>query len=181
MSRVNVPNTFTGFRVISVPILWTLALLGLQQPFGWLFALAALTDALDGYFARKLGLVSEFGAWFDSFADNLIYTSMPFWLWMLLPEFFSANRTIIICLAVLYGLDLSAGVYKYDLMVHYHLWSSKLAAIALFVFFATAFLWQPNQTAFFITASIVGISLLEEILVTLTSKKHDSDRKSLFS
>lgn len=172
---------FTGFRAFSVPILWILAMLDLQRPFGLLFAAAALTDALDGYFARKLKLASEFGAWFDSFADNLIYMSAPFWLWLLLPDFFHANKAIIIGLAAMYGLDLATGFYKYDLMVHYHLWSSKLAAIALFGFFAWAFIWQPNQTAFFVTASLVGISLLEEIAVTLTSKKHESDRKSFFS
>ncbi len=48
-------------------------------PFWWAhpaagvgFALAGITDTLDGYFARKLGLTSRLGAFLDPVADKLI-------------------------------------------------------------------------------------------------------------
>jgi CDP-diacylglycerol--glycerol-3-phosphate 3-phosphatidyltransferase/cardiolipin synthase len=48
-------------------------------PFWWAhpaagvgFALAGITDSLDGYFARKLGLTSRLGAFLDPVADKLI-------------------------------------------------------------------------------------------------------------
>jgi CDP-diacylglycerol--glycerol-3-phosphate 3-phosphatidyltransferase len=39
---------------------------------GWMFALAAITDLLDGYLARKLHQTSKFGAFLDPVADKLI-------------------------------------------------------------------------------------------------------------
>ncbi len=37
-----------------------------------LFAAAAVTDSLDGYFARRMGLTSSLGAFLDPVADKLI-------------------------------------------------------------------------------------------------------------
>jgi CDP-diacylglycerol--glycerol-3-phosphate 3-phosphatidyltransferase len=39
---------------------------------GWMFALAGITDMLDGYLARRLGQTSKFGAFLDPVADKLI-------------------------------------------------------------------------------------------------------------
>ena len=71
----NVPNTLTWLRILMVP-----AVLGLfYLPFWWAqpaaglgFALAGITDSLDGYYARKLGQTSRLGAFLDPVADKLI-------------------------------------------------------------------------------------------------------------
>lgn len=39
---------------------------------GWIFILAAVTDSLDGYLARKLGQMSALGAFLDPVADKLM-------------------------------------------------------------------------------------------------------------
>jgi len=39
---------------------------------GWLFGIAAITDTLDGYLARKLEQTSAFGAFLDPVADKVI-------------------------------------------------------------------------------------------------------------
>jgi len=38
----------------------------------WLFVLAAITDAFDGYIARRYGMVSRLGAFLDPVADKLM-------------------------------------------------------------------------------------------------------------
>ncbi len=40
----------------------------------WLFSAAALTDFLDGYLARRLGLITDFGKLMDSLADKVLVT-----------------------------------------------------------------------------------------------------------
>jgi CDP-diacylglycerol--glycerol-3-phosphate 3-phosphatidyltransferase len=66
------PNQLTAIRLALVPLLWILALTEHTFYLGLGVALACLTDALDGIVARKLNLVSDFGARFDSLADNLL-------------------------------------------------------------------------------------------------------------
>jgi CDP-diacylglycerol--glycerol-3-phosphate 3-phosphatidyltransferase len=74
-SHWNLPNTLTWLRILMIPGIVVLFYL----PFWWAhpaagvgFALAGITDSLDGYFARKLGLTSRLGAFLDPVADKLI-------------------------------------------------------------------------------------------------------------
>ena len=70
-----IPNLLTGLRIALIP-----AIVGLfYLPHNWsdmacglLFALVGITDAFDGYLARKLGQVSRLGAFLDPVADKLI-------------------------------------------------------------------------------------------------------------
>jgi CDP-diacylglycerol--glycerol-3-phosphate 3-phosphatidyltransferase/cardiolipin synthase len=77
---INVPNLITMSRIILIPLIIGLYYL----PSEWLslenkniaatavFILAAVTDWLDGYMARKLNQMSAFGAFLDPVADKLI-------------------------------------------------------------------------------------------------------------
>lgn len=72
---MNVPNTLTFVRIALIPVFVVVFYL----PFAWahiaaasIFALAAVTDWLDGYLARRLGQTSAFGAFLDPVADKLM-------------------------------------------------------------------------------------------------------------
>jgi CDP-diacylglycerol--glycerol-3-phosphate 3-phosphatidyltransferase len=72
---LNLPNVLTLLRILAVPVV-VVALLG-ETPNGdalaaGVFALAALTDGLDGYFARSRDAVTNFGKLMDPIADKLL-------------------------------------------------------------------------------------------------------------
>ena len=71
-----IPNLLSGFRVVAS---FYFAHLVLKNQLWWaffLFATAALTDFLDGFFARKFNIVSDFGKMLDPLADKfLMFTS----------------------------------------------------------------------------------------------------------
>ena len=74
-SPYTIPNLLTGLRIVLIPVIVGLFYL----PYGWgdilaglLFAVAGITDSLDGYVARRLGLVSPLGEFLDPVADKLI-------------------------------------------------------------------------------------------------------------
>jgi CDP-diacylglycerol--glycerol-3-phosphate 3-phosphatidyltransferase len=71
-------NALTLLRILAVPVV-VVALLG-ETPRGdelaaVVFALAALTDGLDGYFARSRDAVTTFGKLMDPLADKLLITA----------------------------------------------------------------------------------------------------------
>src|SRR6267154_2780277 len=75
-SHWNLPNTLTWLRILMIPAIIVLFYL---LPYPWAdpaacaaFALAGITDSLDGYYARKLGQTSRLGAFLDPVADKLI-------------------------------------------------------------------------------------------------------------
>ena len=72
---LNLPNLLTVLRIMLVPVL-VVALLG-NTPAGdvlaaVVFALASLTDFVDGYLARSRGSVTTFGKLMDPLADKLL-------------------------------------------------------------------------------------------------------------
>ena len=73
--RWNLPNILTWLRIVAIPLIVVLFFL----PYPWaepaaglLFAAAAITDSLDGYLARRMGLTSKLGAFLDPVADKLV-------------------------------------------------------------------------------------------------------------
>jgi CDP-diacylglycerol--glycerol-3-phosphate 3-phosphatidyltransferase len=74
----NLPNTLTWFRIIAIPlvvIVYYLPVSWSRPAAGALFALAGITDYLDGYLARRLNQTSKFGAFLDPVADKLIVST----------------------------------------------------------------------------------------------------------
>lgn len=71
----NLPNILTWLRILAIPLVVVLFYLPHKwaDPFAaMLFAAASITDSLDGYFARRMGLTSRLGAFLDPVADKLI-------------------------------------------------------------------------------------------------------------
>ena len=72
---VNVPNALTMLRIVAVPVI-VVALLDETKNgdviAAALFALAAITDGLDGYIARRRQEVTTFGKLMDPLADKLL-------------------------------------------------------------------------------------------------------------
>lgn len=72
------PNNLTMFRVLAVPLLIVLLLFD-NRPVGLLaaivFSVAAITDYLDGYIARRYGLTSNLGKILDPLADKLLIST----------------------------------------------------------------------------------------------------------
>ncbi|MBP7983592.1 MAG: CDP-alcohol phosphatidyltransferase family protein, partial [Chromatiaceae bacterium] len=71
----NIPNILTLLRIFLIPVFVGFFYL----PFTWarlacalVFGLAALTDLVDGYLARRWGQTSALGAFLDPVADKLM-------------------------------------------------------------------------------------------------------------
>ncbi|MDZ7853151.1 MAG: CDP-diacylglycerol--glycerol-3-phosphate 3-phosphatidyltransferase [Halomonas sp.] len=103
---MNIPNLLTLARILFIPLLVVLFYL----PFAWsmllaaaLFALAAITDWLDGYLARRWDQSTPFGAFLDPVADKLMVTVALALLierydaiWLTLPALVIIGREIVI-------------------------------------------------------------------------------------
>lgn len=72
----NLPNTITMLRTLVVPVLLLFPVLGGSrfgsQVFAWLFIVAAVTDLVDGWLARRGQQVTRIGKLLDPLADKLL-------------------------------------------------------------------------------------------------------------
>jgi phosphatidylglycerophosphate synthase len=145
------PLGLTVLRALLAPVVVWLAV---SAPRPWAFALclvaAFVSDVFDGVLARRLGLATPNLRRLDSVADSLFYLGCLYAAWHLLP---AAITTRADALMVLWALELAR--YAFDAMkfgreASYHMWSSKLWGIALFVGFfgLLVFGWDgPAMTA----------------------------------
>lgn len=111
---MNIPNFLTIGRILLVPLL-VIFLLDNNAPAAfWVFVLAGVTDALDGFLARVLKQKTEFGAFLDPIADKLLLITTYVTLAVLgiLPEWLAVivvSRDFIIWggigILMLYGRD----------------------------------------------------------------------------
>ncbi len=78
---MNLANNLTLLRVVLAPAFVSCLVYygpgreGLLKVAVFIFILACATDALDGFFARKLGQVTVFGSYVDPLADKLLLVS----------------------------------------------------------------------------------------------------------
>ncbi len=100
---MNLPNKLTVFRMVLVPTILAVALLGEDEIVTWdilgsqlslmhliclvLFIIASLTDLFDGKLARKHNLVTTFGKFMDPIADKMLVNTMLVLLayWRMIP------------------------------------------------------------------------------------------------
>ncbi|MEW5806649.1 MAG: CDP-diacylglycerol--glycerol-3-phosphate 3-phosphatidyltransferase [Acidobacteriota bacterium] len=147
---LNLPNSLTVFRIFLIPILVVVLLTRFKgvQYFGWveewkeivavsIFLVAALTDYLDGYIARRRNQVTKLGVLLDPIADKLLMSAAfislvelgfaPAWMVVIIigREFaISGLRSV----ASSYGVTIPASIWgKYKTV-------SQIIAVVLLIF-----------------------------------------------
>lgn len=103
---LNLPNILTSIRMVFIPLMVVVFYL----PYHWasfaaavVFWFACITDYWDGYLARKMNLMTPFGAFLDPVADKLIVVislmivvERDQTLWLTVPALIIVGREIII-------------------------------------------------------------------------------------
>ena len=76
---MNLPNKLTLLRVFLIPLFLIFLMCNFTSFDKWvaisIFAIASLTDMLDGMIARKYNLITNFGKFMDPLADKLLVCS----------------------------------------------------------------------------------------------------------
>jgi len=164
--RLTIPNLLSGFRLIATPILLYLAWEGHANLFLILLAVSLLSDAVDGFFARRLKSASEFGAKLDSWGDFAIYMTVPLCAWWLWPEVLKREAIFVFLVIGAFTAPFLAGVIKFGRLPGYHTWSAKAAAVfmsvSVFLLFIMDVSWPFRCAAVF-----QALSASEEIAITL--------------
>ena len=78
MRPLNLPNSLTVSRLVLTAVFVVGFMLGTQNGYGialFAFVVAAITDFLDGYLARRMGLVTSLGKLLDPIADKILTAS----------------------------------------------------------------------------------------------------------
>ena len=73
---INLPNFITLGRILAVPVVFWLLLSGEAKAAFLIFVAAGISDAVDGYLAKRYNMQTELGAYLDPLADKLLVVSI---------------------------------------------------------------------------------------------------------
>lgn len=90
---MNIPNAISLGRLLAVPVTIWLIITGEIQGAFWVFVAAGVSDAVDGFIAKRFGRTTELGRYLDPLADKTLLVSvyitlgsqgyLPIWLVLL--------------------------------------------------------------------------------------------------
>lgn len=126
---MNLPNLLSLLRLLATPLMLWFAWHGQQQVFLWLMFAAWLTDALDGWLARRLNQCTALGARLDSWGDLAFYMALSLGTWWLWPDRLRAEGVFILLIIVSYLLPALIGLLKFRQLPSYHTRAVKVAAV----------------------------------------------------
>jgi CDP-diacylglycerol--glycerol-3-phosphate 3-phosphatidyltransferase len=131
-----VPLALTLLRALLAPVVVLLALVHPSRAgFGACLVMALLSDLFDGIIARRLGIATPTLRRLDSIADTIFYVGMLFAAWHLYPEAILEHLFGLLLLIVLELARYAHDIAKFGREASYHMWSSKIWGITLFVAF----------------------------------------------
>jgi len=164
--ELKLANLVTLSRAVLIIPIIALLLAGLRAPALVLYVLAALTDAIDGWIARRSGRVSGFGAQLEAAVDNLFSLGILAFLLLAWPGLWARQG---LALVVLFGGPLAYLAVSWAMrrrLMMFHFWSAKAGAFLLFCLWPLVAI-TGAESLITVAAIIVGASRLEQIVFML--------------
>ena len=177
--KKSIPNVLSGFRIIASPFVLYFAWMGYQNLFLGLLIISLLSDAIDGYIARRLNITSDIGAKLDSWGDIATYLTVPFCAWWLWPKILKKEAIYVFIVIGAYVIPIIASLIKFRGIPSYHTWGAKIAAVkmsvAVFILFITGITWP------FRCASVIQVIVAcEGVFITIRLSELQSNVQSLW-
>lgn len=176
----NIADWFSFYRIIASPILIALVFFDQQLIFTWLLLISYLTDAIDGFLARKLKITSSRGSQLDSFGDQITLVVGLIGLFYFETEFIKENLIIIVIAFIPYIIQMIIAYSKFGKATAFHTYLAKFSAFVQATFILWSLFFNPVYVLFYIMIGIGILETIEEITLIFMYKDWTSDVKSIF-
>lgn len=174
------PVLLTALRALLAPVV---LLLSLYAPWPGAFAacliVAFLSDIFDGVLARRFGVATADLRRLDSAADTVFYAACLFAAWHLLPATITQRLVPLAVLAALEVTRYAVDFLKFRREASYHMWSSKLWGVALFVGFFSVLVLGSSGVAVSCAIYVGIVADLEGLAISIVLTRWKADVPSL--
>lgn len=158
--RETIPNVLTVVRILLTFVAIALVPFSPQHLYEWLFgifALAALTDFVDGYLARRWQVTSDFGKIFDPLADKVLT-----FVFLVMLYGSGVMPAVIILLLIVRDLvvDSVRGVFAAQGFVVQAIMTAKIKTALMFVLILLALATLSFAAGTFVSLFVLPVALL---------------------
>jgi phosphatidylglycerophosphate synthase len=147
--------------------------------FGICLTIAFLSDVFDGIIARRLGVATANLRRLDSITDTAFYLAACFAAWHLYPDAILSRVRPIAALILLEVTRYAFDWLKFRREASYHMWSSKLWGIGLFVGFFSLLALGSDNWSMSLAVYLGILSDCEGLAISISLRKWTPDVPSL--
>ncbi|WAC02779.1 CDP-alcohol phosphatidyltransferase family protein [Lacinutrix neustonica] len=176
----NIADWFSFYRIFAAPFLLVLIWLDCRLMFTWFLLISYVTDAIDGFLARKLKITSSRGSQLDSFGDQITLVIGLIGLLYFETAFITTNLILIGIVLTPYLFQMIIAYLKYGKATAFHTYFAKLSAVVQSVFILYSLFFSPNYTLFYIMIGVGLIETIEEITLIFIYDHWVSDVKGIY-
>lgn len=174
-------NGITLYRILAVPVLLRVIARKRMDTFKWLLGISFLSDAVDGYLARRYKVTTKTGSQLDSVGDDLTVGVAIVGVFVFFPHFVKDQRALVSVLLALYLGQMAFSLAKYGKISSFHTLSAKMAAVLQGLFLVASFFkHKPVLPLFYASALATIIDLMEEIVMVIALREWKSDVKGVW-
>src|SRR5690625_1046572 len=166
-NKYNLVDWLSFYRIVIIPFLLVFIFLDLRLLFAWGLAISFITDALDGYLARKLNITTPRGAQLDSLGDQLTFVVGVIGLFFFEYDFMEDNLWLILLALTPYITQVLIAFKKYGKTTAFHTYLAKLSAITQAVFILWLLFFGPVYGWFFLLFIFGLFKLFEKFIFFL--------------
>lgn len=168
------PNVLSGTRIALMPAVLMTALAGSRRWFLVLLITALLTDALDGYLARRLNAYTDLGRKLDSVADYLTMITGIAGIALLWPDIMHRELAWVASGLVAFFAVIVYGLVRLGRAPCYHTWASKILAVAC-AFSLVPLLAEWTPLPFRVVMALLVACGAEELMIALLVPWHEGE------
>ncbi len=174
------PNLLSALRIVAAPTLLIFGWLGAAELFLATLWTALLSDAADGFLARRLKQITETGARLDSWGDWLLYAALAVGVALLWPELARRELLWVSAGVAVLIVPSAVGFLKFGRLTSYHTYLAKITGV-LMAAGAFALLHWGHSALFHLAICFLVIEGIEELLITAELSEWRSDVRSFQS
>lgn len=180
IKKLNIADYFSLYRILAVPFIVLCIVYDKRLLTSLLLVVSFMTDALDGFIARKKNMVSARGAKLDSVGDlfTLVVGIAAFVVFE--TSYFLGHLPIIVVTFLLFLFQVVVALVRFGRITSYHTYLAKIAAFCMAVFLSMTPVTGPVPVAFYVAFSMVIAEVAEEILITFILREPKDDVRGLY-
>ena len=164
---LNAPNAISFYRLIMFPVILVLALLGKEQWYVILLCINLVSDIIDGFLARKLNLVTRFGASLDNLGDMGTYALALYGLFAFKWDDIQPHAWLLYLFFAVFGVSYLVAFINFGKIPGLHLYGAVLTGYLQGAFFFVLFVWGFNLWFYYLAMGWGVLAYIDKILVLL--------------
>lgn len=178
--NLNIADYFSIYRLVAVPALLLAIVYERKVLTGSLLMVSFLTDAIDGYIARKKHIETPRGAKLDSIGDliTLIIGIAAFIVFE--TKYFLNHLPVVIVAIGLFVLQMFVALIRFRKLTSFHTYLAKITAVFMAVFLVITPIAGPVDILFYATFYLGILEAMEEIAITFILHKPEENVKGLY-